>query len=130
MIHLRPEGMVWPRQDNGLVSFRLERLTEANGIAHEGAHDALSDVRATIALARLVREEQPKLYRYALTLRDKREVEKLLQLHQPRPALQPQNQSADRRAQEGRCLRPPSRRRRHRRPRRPRGRGSAKGAPS
>jgi exodeoxyribonuclease-1 len=71
---LRPEGIEWPRRDDGYPSFRLEDLTAANGIGHEAAHDALSDVRATIELARLVRERQPRLYRYALGQRDKRTV--------------------------------------------------------
>ena len=51
---LRPEGIAWPTHDDGRPSFKLEHLTAANGLAHEAAHDALSDVRATIALARLV----------------------------------------------------------------------------
>ena len=52
---LRPEGIEWPEKSPGVTSFRLEDLTAANGIEHSGAHDALADVRATIAVARLVR---------------------------------------------------------------------------
>ena len=63
---LRPEGIVWPTGDDGRPSFRLERLAAANGIAHDAAHDALSDVRATIGLARLIRERQPRLFDYCL----------------------------------------------------------------
>src|SRR5690554_3991737 len=44
---LRPEGIVWPQREDGLVSFKLEELTAANGISHEAAHGALSDVHAT-----------------------------------------------------------------------------------
>ena len=44
-----------------LLVFRLEELTVANGISHADAHDAVSDVRATIAMARLLREKQEKL---------------------------------------------------------------------
>src|SRR5690606_32905691 len=40
---LRPEGINWPDKPDGSPSFRLEDLTIANGIAHEGAHEALSD---------------------------------------------------------------------------------------
>lgn len=72
---LRPEGIEWPRHESGKSSgkpsFRLEHLTRANGLAHEHAHDALSDVRATIALARLLREKQPKLWEFCLNLRSK-----------------------------------------------------------
>ncbi|HWH84285.1 MAG TPA: exodeoxyribonuclease I [Burkholderiaceae bacterium] len=71
---LRPDGIEWPTHDDGKPSFRLEHLTAANGLAHAEAHDALSDVRATIALARLVRERQPKLWEFCLRLRSKHEV--------------------------------------------------------
>jgi exonuclease I len=46
-----PEGIIWPTKEDGKPSFKLEDLA-ANGLLHEAAHDALSDVRATIALAR------------------------------------------------------------------------------
>ncbi|RCX09508.1 exodeoxyribonuclease I [Extensimonas vulgaris] len=71
---LRPEGIVWPRNADGQPSFRLEHLTQANGLAHEAAHDALSDVRATIALARLVRARQPRLFDFCLGLHKKERV--------------------------------------------------------
>ena len=71
---LRPEGIEWPRHDDGRPSFKLEHLTAANGLAHEAAHDALSDVRATIALARLVKARQPRLWDFCLRLRDKNAV--------------------------------------------------------
>lgn len=78
---LRPDGIEWPTRKDGTVSFRLEELTEANGISHEGAHDALSDVHATIDLARLVRKCQPKLYGYLFDLRNKQKVAGQLNLH-------------------------------------------------
>ncbi len=71
---LRPEGIEWPRHDDGRPSFRLEHLAAANGLAHEAAHDALSDVRATVALARLLRARQPRLWDFALGLRSKAAV--------------------------------------------------------
>ncbi len=71
---LRPDGIEWPKREDGTTSFRLEELTESNGISHEGAHDALSDVHATIDLARLIRKHQPKLYDYLFDLRNKRTV--------------------------------------------------------
>jgi exodeoxyribonuclease I len=79
---LRPEGIVWPEEE-GRVSLKLERLTQANGIDHGQAHDALSDVRATIALARLVRDRQPKLYDYLYQLRSKQRVLDQIRLLQP-----------------------------------------------
>lgn len=80
---LRPEGIQWPSREDGSTSFRLEDLTAANGIPHAGAHDALADVRATIDLARLLKGRQPRLFDYALTLRDKRVVRDLLAKGQP-----------------------------------------------
>jgi len=71
---LRPEGIEWPRHEDGRPSFKLEHLSAANGLNHEAAHDALSDVRATIALARLLRERQPKLFEFCLRLRRKEAV--------------------------------------------------------
>lgn len=79
---LRPEGIEWPQDEAG-VSLKLERLTAANGIEHGQAHDALSDVCATIALARLVRERQPKLYDYLYGLRSKQRVLDQIRLLQP-----------------------------------------------
>ena len=80
---LRPEGIVWPRKpddrkpldaDATRPSFKLEDLARANGLLHEAAHDALSDVRATIALARLIRTAQPKLFEFCLGLHKKDRV--------------------------------------------------------
>jgi exodeoxyribonuclease I len=84
---LRPEGIEWPKHEDGRVSFKLEHLTKANGLAHEAAHDALSDVRATIALARLIREKHPKLWDFCLKLRKKDAVWAEIGLAEPRPFL-------------------------------------------
>jgi exodeoxyribonuclease I len=71
---LRPQGLNWPSREDGAPSFKLEHLTAANGVAHAQAHDALADVRATIALAKALRQAQPKLWEFALKLRHKHEV--------------------------------------------------------
>ncbi len=84
---LRPEGIVWPKRDDGAPGFRLELLTEANGISHEAAHDALSDVRATIALARLIKNVQPKLYEFSFQHRQKHALTKYLDPMQKRPLI-------------------------------------------
>lgn len=84
---LRPGGIVWPTKEDGTPSFRLEELTRANGIAHESAHDALSDVYATIAMARLVKQQQPKLYDYVFELRDKHRVQAQLDIVSKKPVL-------------------------------------------
>jgi exodeoxyribonuclease-1 len=75
---LRPEGIEWPVYRDGDLagrpSFKLEHLTQANGLAHADAHDALADVRATLALARRVRERQPRLWQFCLKLHKKQAV--------------------------------------------------------
>ena len=71
---LRPEGIQWPTHEDGRPSFKLEHLSKANGLVHEAAHDAVSDVRATIALARLIRNAQPRLFDFCLALRKKDRV--------------------------------------------------------
>ena len=77
---LRPEGINWPTHEDGTHSFKLEHLARANGLAHEAAHDALSDVYATIALAQLLRQKQPKLFDFALGLHKKDRVAAELRL--------------------------------------------------
>ncbi|MEE4277508.1 MAG: exodeoxyribonuclease I, partial [Halieaceae bacterium] len=75
---LRPQGIQWPEREPGVTSFKLEALTAANAIEHVGAHDALADVRATLALARRLKAAQPRLFAYALKLRNKAYVAELL----------------------------------------------------
>jgi exodeoxyribonuclease-1 len=84
---LRPDGIEWPMHESGKPSFRLEDLTSANNIAHEGAHDALADVRATIGLANLLKRAQPRLFNWALGMRDQRQVMSLLDTIEPGPLL-------------------------------------------
>lgn len=75
---LRPEGIEWAYDDEGNPSFKLENLTKANGIAHENAHDAMSDVYATIAMAKLIKEKQPKLFQFFLDNRGKKQLETMI----------------------------------------------------
>ena len=82
---LRPEGIEWPFRDDGAPTNRLELLTALNGLEHEHAHDALSDVYATIAVAWMIREKQPKLFDYLLKMRSKNEVKKLVNLDDKKP---------------------------------------------
>lgn len=84
---LRPEGIKWPLNAEGKPSLRLEDLTKANGIDHGNAHDALSDVYATIGMAKLVKERQPKLYQYAVNNRSKKAIQGLLDVIAMKPVL-------------------------------------------
>lgn len=84
---IRPEGIEWPSHEDGKPSFKLEHLTEANGLIHADAHDALSDVHATIAVARLIKQKQPGLYDYVYQLRSKHRVAELVDLQHKKPLL-------------------------------------------
>ena len=88
---LRPDGIEWPMRESAagapVPSFRLEDLTRVNGIRHEAAHDAMSDVYATIGLAKLLRDKQPRLFEWALGLRDQKAVMNLLDPVAGKPVL-------------------------------------------
>ncbi len=87
---LRPEGIEWPFLPGGAgdgpegkPTNRLELLTKLNGLDHEHAHDALSDVMASIAVAKLIREKQKGLFDYLLECRSKHKVKELVEAGKP-----------------------------------------------
>jgi exodeoxyribonuclease-1 len=80
---LRPEGIVWPFGDDGRPTNRLELLTKLNGLDHYAAHDALSDVYATIAVAKLIHDKQPKLFQFMFEHRGKKAVQELVLQDKP-----------------------------------------------
>ena len=87
---LRPEGINWPfikNKETGekFASNKLELLTKENGISHENAHDALSDVDGLIDVARLLKEKQPQIFNYLLKMRSKNEVQKMINLESSKP---------------------------------------------
>ncbi|XOD70384.1 MAG: exodeoxyribonuclease I [Sodalis sp. (in: enterobacteria)] len=82
---LRPEGIEWPLNKHGLPSFRLEHLTCANGIEHANAHDAMGDVYATLAMAKLMFHAQPKLFDYLCRHRDKHKLKMLVDIETMKP---------------------------------------------
>lgn len=75
---LRPEGLQWPRREDGTPSFKLEDLAKANQLTHTKAHDALSDVEATIGLAKLIKQQQPRLFDYLFQHRSKQALLSLI----------------------------------------------------
>ena len=81
---LRPEGIEWPVVDGKEVN-KLELITKQNGIDHLKAHDALSDVEALIAVTALIKEKQPQLFEYLLSMRDKKKVQALVNLEDKKP---------------------------------------------
>jgi exodeoxyribonuclease-1 len=100
---LRPEGIEWPFEDRientsdhgeqdvsgGKVvrvpSNRLELITKANGLDHDNAHDALSDVNATISVARLLKTKHPQMFEYLLKMRNKKQIKVLVNLDEKKP---------------------------------------------
>jgi exodeoxyribonuclease-1 len=82
---LRPDRIVWPVDDKGQPTNRLELLSKANGLEHTKAHDALSDVEALIGVTKLIKDTHPQLYEYLLKMRDKNEVKKLVNLDVKQP---------------------------------------------
>lgn len=75
---LRPDGINWPKNSEGKISLKLEDLSRANGLVHQKAHDAMSDIYATIELAKLIRSEQPRLYDFVFNNRRKQQVNEIL----------------------------------------------------
>ena len=84
---LRPDALVWPTREDGFTSFKLEDLAKANGVREGQAHEALSDVRALLGLARKLRDAQPRFWDYALELRSKRTVMSRLDVISHTPVL-------------------------------------------
>lgn len=82
---LRPQGINWPVDDEGTPTNRLELLSKVNNLTHLHAHDALSDVEATISITKLIKQKQPRLFDFLLKLRDKKEVAKVANLEDPKP---------------------------------------------
>ncbi|WP_034855723.1 exodeoxyribonuclease I [Ignatzschineria larvae DSM 13226] len=83
----RPEGIEWPQNKDGTVSLRLEHLSKANNLQHEKAHDALSDVYATIGMAQLISQKQPKLFNYYFEHRKARDLQPLIDFERLTPLL-------------------------------------------
>ena len=70
-----PNAFVRPiNDDNGKISFQLEKFAKANDIIHSKAHDALSDVEATLGLCRLIKERCPEVWESSLKTVSKQNV--------------------------------------------------------
>lgn len=82
---LRPDGIKWPVDKDGKAVNKLELIAKENNLLHTKAHDALSDVEALIGIAKLIKANQPKLFDYLLSMRDKKKVASLVNLENPEP---------------------------------------------
>lgn len=79
----KDSSLNWHYDEENKPRFKLEFLSAANNIEHSNAHDALSDVYATISLAKIIKDKQPKLFEYAFNLRDKHKVKEKINLFEP-----------------------------------------------
>ena len=73
-----PGTFSMPKNDNGKVSFKLDRVAPANGFIDHDAHDALGDVLATIHLARLLKDRAPDVWRRSLAFCNRSGVERFI----------------------------------------------------
>lgn len=81
----RPKGINWPINKFGLPSFKLEDFSKANGISHFLVHDALSDVYATISLAKLLKEKNKRLFQFLFQNRAKKTLLSLININKMQP---------------------------------------------
>lgn len=80
---LRPDGIKWPFDTDGQASNKLELLASLNQLEHSLSHDALSDVKASLAVAAMIHAKQPKLFDYLFNLRNKAKIEALVSRAEP-----------------------------------------------
>lgn len=67
----KPDAIEWPYREDGEPSMKLEDIAPLNNIIQENAHDAISDVEATIGLMELIKEKEPEFFDYTMKLRNK-----------------------------------------------------------
>lgn len=85
---LRPEGInFFHKTENGNPAFKLVYLTEDNGIEQKDAHDAMVDIYATINVAKLIKQKQPKLYEWYFSHRSKESIQTLINTFEHTPVL-------------------------------------------
>ena len=65
--------------DKGNAVFKLDELTEMNGIKHDQAHTALSDVMATVEIAKIIKDKAPSVWKASLMTTSKTEVNSIVE---------------------------------------------------
>ncbi len=70
------DAFVWPRDEDGRPSFKLEALVEANGLQAGTSHEALSDTFALRNLAKGIHDRVPEVWEWLPTLSDKNELKR------------------------------------------------------
>ena len=74
-----PDCIKTPMSDKGNAVFKLAELTEMNGIKHDNAHSALSDVMATIGIAQIIKDKAPSVWKASLMTTSKTEVNAIVE---------------------------------------------------
>lgn len=71
---IAPDVLTFPENENGDKSFKLDRVAPANGFDHSQAHEAVSDVEATLYLCRLIKQGAPDIWNNFVDNADKFKV--------------------------------------------------------
>jgi len=69
-----PGDIIYPTRQNGQAIYKLDQLAPANGFNHANAHEAMSDVEATIFMCRKVRDSAPETWSRFLRFSNKGSV--------------------------------------------------------
>lgn len=69
-----PDCIKTPISEKGNPVFRLDQISEMNGIQHDNAHDAMGDVIATLGIAKIISEKAPNVWKSSLMTMSKQEV--------------------------------------------------------
>lgn len=78
-----PDVLDLPVNDKGNSSFKLDQLAPLNGFAHENAHDALDDVRATLHIMKIIRTQASGVWEAMMQNIAKPHIEALLETKGP-----------------------------------------------
>ncbi len=77
--HVHSPGVLEiPVSVKGNPSFKLDQLAPLNGFAHENAHDALDDVRATLHIMKIIKTKAPYVWEEMMQNVAKPHIEELL----------------------------------------------------
>lgn len=73
-----PSCILVATSEKGNPSFKLDKIATMNGFPNHAAHDALGDVRATIFMAKLVKERSPKVWNLMTANSDPKRAQRVI----------------------------------------------------
>ena len=74
-----PNAIAVPINGARKRTFKLELIAEANGIRLDNAHEALADARATLAVAQLLKQRAPQIWRALVATARKAKTQQLIE---------------------------------------------------